>query len=317
MKRFTLFFLIAVAAFITGFFWWQRGLSAVNKNDKSQTVVVIKKGEGIREIANDLQSKHLINDPIVFFLRVKQLGLDGKIQAGDHRISPSMSATEIAQSLTKGSIDVWVTIPEGLRAEEIATILQNNIPTYQEDWPEILSQHEGYLFPDTYLVPRNTTVNQIVNLLRNNFDQKYASLGNASIGLSQKEIITIASLIEREAKHDQDRPLVASVILNRLDIGMKLDIDATLQYMLGYQPQEKRWWKRSVTNQDKSINSPYNTYRNAGLPPTPISNPGLASMQAVVNPAQTNYLYYVSDAQGFNHYAETFKQHEANIAKYL
>ncbi|MCL4387469.1 endolytic transglycosylase MltG, partial [Patescibacteria group bacterium] len=126
----------------------------------------------------------------------------------------------------------------------------------------------------------------------------------------------VAYLIEREAKKDEDRPLVASVILNRFNIGMKLDIDATIQYALGYQEDEKRWWKKSLTLDDIKLNSPYNTYRVSGLPPTPISNPGLASLQAVVNPSDTNYLYYITDSKGINHYGKTLEEHNANIQKY-
>ena len=195
--------------------------------------------------------------------------------------------------------------------------LSEKIPNYKLVWRNILSENEGYLFPDTYLVPKDADINLIVSVMRNNFEKKFSDLSISPTNkLTKNEIVTIASLVEREAKFPQDRPLIASVILNRLSIEMKLDIDATLQYALGYQPDQKTWWKKELINQDKEINSFYNTYRIAGLPPTPISNPGLASLNAAVTPAKTNYLFYMTDGKGITHYAETLNQHNANIQKF-
>lgn len=316
MKR--IFILLAIGSVfaLLTLLWWRNGTAPQDPLDKSQKIFVIKPGEDVREIANNLKKEGLIRNPVVFFLVVKQEGIDGKIQAGDFRLSPSMTAPKIAEALTHGTIDAWVTIPEGQRAEEIAEILEKKILTYNPSWKEVLKQHEGYLFPDSYLIPKNADIDLIVSIMRNNFEEKYAGLGAPNHNLSKKDIIIVSSLVEREAKYPQDRPLVASVILNRLQIGMKLDIDATLQYILGYQESEKRWWKKALTNQDKRIISPYNTYLNPGLPPAPIANPGLASIQAVFNPARTDYLYYLSDKNGRNHYSKTLEEHEANIKKY-
>lgn len=316
MKKLGVIFLLFL--FVVGSFllWWKRGTSPVSPQDMKNEAFLVAKGTGLRAIANNLKEQGLIKDPVVFFLLVKQLGLDTKIQAGEFRLSPSMNADQIAHALTIGSLDIWVTIPEGKRADEIADILQSKIPTYTEDWRATLEQNEGYLFPDTYLIPRDATIDSIVTLLRGTFDKKYATVSNTA-GKSKSEIVTIASLIEREARHDEDRPLVSSVIHNRLDIGMKLDLDATIQYALGYQAAEKTWWKRHLSLLDLTLNSPYNTYRNAGLPPGPIASPGLESLEAAANPANTDYFYYLSDANGINHYAKTIEQHESNKAKYL
>lgn len=295
------------------FLWWKNGLSPVNFSDKTTKIFVIQKGEGVREIANTLKKEKLIRDPIVFFLLIKKLNLDNKIQAGDFRLSSSMTAEEIAGNLTHGIIDIWVTIPEGKRAEEIAEILKEKIPSYKLTWREILNSQEGYLFPDTYLIPKDADINFIVSMMKNNFENKILKLN-----LKPKDIektVIIASLIEREAKFDDDRPLVSSVIHNRLEITMSLQIDATVQYAIGYQPSKKNWWK-VLTPNDLKINSPYNTYKNPGLPPTAICNPGLASLKAAVNPAKTNYLYYISDKSGHNHYAKTLEEHNLNIKKY-
>ena len=304
--------LITVAG--TGF-WWKNGLSPVSK-DKTPTIFVVNKGEGVREIANRLKSQGIIRDQVVFFLFTRIKGIDKQIQAGNFRINPSMTAEEVANSLTHGTLDIWITIPEGQRALEIAQTLKEKMPNYKSSWDNELVKNEGYLFPDTYLIPRDADINFIISLLKNNFTNKYSTLVASQNGLTQNQIVIVASMVEREAKNAQDRPLVAGVILNRFDIGMKLDIDATLQYALGYQTDEKRWWKLGLTNNDKLIESPYNTYKVAGLPPTPISNPGLASLNAVINPAKTNYLFYMTDSKGVNHYAETNSQHNENIKKF-
>lgn len=316
MRKLFALFIIFTILFFGLFFWWKNGLSAVNPADKTQKIFVIQKREGVREIANKLKREGLIKSSVVFFILIKKEGLDEKIQAGDFRLSPSMTAFEIAQTLTHGTLDVWVTIPEGKRAEEIAEILKTSVPSYQSFWRDELVKHEGYLFPDTYLIPKDADIDLIISIMKNNFEKKFASITPNKTRLSKGEIVIVASLIEREAKLDEDRPLVASVILNRLNIGMKLDIDATVQYALGYQENQKNWWKKELTNDDLNINSVYNTYRNQGLPPTPISNPGLAVLRAVVNAPDTDYLYYISDRNGRNHYARTLEEHNKNIIKY-
>lgn len=317
MKKLAILIIIFLILGLTSFVWWKNGISAVNPSDKTQKLFVIAKGEGVREIAYSLKKEGLIKDPIAFFLLVRfRLNLDNKIEAGDHRLSPSWSAEEIAKALTQASNDVWITIPEGYRAEEIADLLQKDIPTFRESWRSELDANEGYLFPDTYLVPKTASLKLIMSILKNNFEAKFSNISTSSGGLSENEIVTVASIVEREARYAKDRPLVASVIYNRLGIGMKLDIDATVQYALGYQENEKRWWKKNLTTDDIKIDSPYNTYTHAGLPPTPISNPGLKALEAAANPAKTNYLYYISDKNGVNHYAATIEEQNANIQKY-
>ncbi len=316
MKRLSTLIILLIIGIIATVIWWKNGTMPADKNNHTAQIFVIEKGEGMRQISNDLKSKGLIKDPIVFFLLTKKLGLDTKVQAGTFRINPSMSAYDIAQNLTHGTLDIWITIPEGKRATEIADILKQNIPTYETSWRTGLIANEGYLFPDTYLIPRDADINQIITIMKNNFDTKYENIENNS-NRTLNEIVTIASLVEREAKHPEDRPLVASVITNRLEIGMALNIDATVQYLLGYQESEKSWWKRNLTFNDLKINSPYNTYTNAGLPPSPIANPGIAAIEAAINPAKTDYLYYLSDSDGVNHYAKTLEEHNRNVEKYI
>lgn len=317
MKRLTTLIIIITAAIIFGAVWWKMGTSPVNAQDKKEYTFVVGKNESVREISNRLSEEGFIKDRVAFFVLVNfVLDVDKNIQAGDHRLSPSMNAREVAKSLTLATNDIWVTIPEGLRAEEIADILKEDITTYKESWREELAENEGYLFPDTYLVPKIAEIDQIITILKSNFETKYATIDSSKTDFTKSEIVTIASLVEREAKHASDRPLVASVIINRLNIGMKLDIDATVQYVLGYQEDEKDWWKKALTFDDLEVNSRYNTYVNAGLPPGPIANPGLAALSAAVNPADTNYLFYLTDSNGVNHYAKTNEEHNANREKY-
>jgi len=317
MKKFS--FLIVMLVLILGGIgaWWINGTMPANGSDTTYKTFSINKGEGVRQVANNLKTQGFIRDSIVFFLMVRQLGLDGKIQAGEFRISSSMNAEQIANTLQTATNDLRVTIPEGKRAEEIADILSTEFPNFDNSWRSQLVAKEGYLFPDTYSFPKDATIDTIISTMTNNYKTKYESLqGGRKKDLTEKEIVTIASLVEREARHDEDRPLVASVILNRYAVGMKLDIDATIQYALGYDTVSKRWWKENLSLDDLALNSPYNTYKVSGLPPTPISNPGLKALEAVVNPATTDYIFYISDKNGVNHYATTNDEQEANKKKY-
>ncbi len=317
MKRLITVVILVLVFAVVSIFWWQNGVLPVNSQNTAPKIFVVKNGQGVREIANNLKTEGLIRDPVVFFLITKKDGLDKKIQAGDFRLNPSMSAYEVAESLTHGTLDIWVTIPEGFRAEEIADILEEKIPNYDESWRLTLDQNEGYLFPDTYLIPRDADIDMIISIFKSNFQTKYDSVKSLKTNnLSDTQTLVLASLIEREARLEEDRPLVASVIYNRLGIGMKLDIDATLQYALGFQEDEKRWWKKSLTNEDKRLNSPYNTYTNPGLPPAPISNPGLSSIKAALNTTETDYMYYITDSSGKNRYAKTLQEHNGNIEEF-
>lgn len=317
MKRLFIPAALLILGLVMGAIWWVNGNSPANSSDKKVYTFVVGRGEAVREIARRLKEEDFIKSSVVFYLLTNfVLNIDEKIQAGDHRISPSMTASEVAKALTTATNDVWVTVVEGQRADEIADTLKESIASYKESWREVLNDNEGYLFPDTYLIPKDADIEQVVAIFRNNFDAKYASLDTSKTKFTKNQIVTIASLVEREARNAQDRPLVASVITNRLRIGMKLDIDATVQYALGFQEDEKDWWKKALTFDDLEIKSPYNTYRVAGLPPAPIANPGLAALQAALNPANTDYLFYLSDKDGNNHYAETLEDHEANKEKY-
>ena len=298
--------------------WWTRANKPIKPDDKKEVVFTIHNGESIRSVAERLQNQKLIRSSVAFFLLARFGGVANNIQAGEFRLNPSMHMNTIAQSLTHGTTDVQLTIPEGWRNSEIAFKLTQELAVPESEFLKIA--REGYMFPDTYHFPKNSTAVELVKFFFDNFNRK---IGQKEISLAQEknlslnQLIIIASLVEREAKHDVDRPIVASVILNRLKLGMKLDIDATVQYVLGYQPQEKSWWKKELTLKDLETDSPYNTYKNAGLPPQPIANPGLEAITAVLNTPKTDYLYYVADNNGFSHFASTIEEHNQNISKYL
>jgi len=317
MKKF--FFLIVLLILVIGGLgaWWINGTAPADSADQKTQTFEVSQGEDVRQIANDLKAKGLIKDAVVFYLLIKQEHIGGKIQAGNFQLSPSMSAGKIASVLQVAKDDIRITIPEGKRAEEIAGILKEHFQNYNPSWNQQLDVNEGYLFPDTYAFDKNADITTIIATMKDNFYKKYASIPDRTKStLTEAQIVTIASIVEREARFPQDRPLVASVILNRLNAGMPLQVDATVQYALGYQSDEGTWWKNDLSNNDLKFNSPYNTYLNTGLPPAPISNPGLESLEAVINAPQTNYLFYVSDKTGHNHYEETFAQQQSDIQKY-
>lgn len=310
---------IIIAILLLGFaLWWNNGKSPANPSDSSQKSFVITEHENIRDIATRLKQLGLIKDSIVFFLTIKQLDLDSKIQAGNFQLSASMNADQVAQALTHGTADIWVTIPEGERATEVAEILQKKLPTYTDAWKPELIEKEGYLFPDTYLFPARATIDQVMQTMTHNFDSKYADAAKIQTAhLTQQQVVTLASIVQREAITPHDMQYVASALENRLRIGMPLGSDVTLEYALGYQPDTKTWWKKDLTVDDLALNSPYNTRLSADLPPTPISNPGSVALQAVLNPPSSDYLYYLSDSKGVLHFAQTLAEHNANIAAYL
>ncbi len=320
IKKTPTIFFIFIFFFLGLFLFYKEGSLPVNKSNNKPVIFVVKKGETMNDIIKNLAKEELIRNKLVFYLIVKTMGIETKIQAGSFRLSQTMSAKEIANNLTHGTLDIWLTIIEGLRKEEIAQIVSQStgIPEteFLKDAPD-----EGYLFPDTYLIPEQATSGGIVEIMLNNyyrrFDESLKTLAKKK-GLSEKEVLILASLVEKEGKNDSDRQKIASIILKRYKKNWPLQIDATVQYALGYQPDEKTWWKQNLTADDLEIDSPYNTYKYTGLPPGPICNPGLSSIKAVINAdPNTPYWYYISDKDGKMHYAKTLEEHNKNIKNYL
>jgi UPF0755 protein len=181
---------------------------------------------------------------------------------------------------------------------------------------------EGYLFPDTYFFGRTTTVEDAVKQMLENFDRKFSEelrQEAANLGLGVHTVLTLASIVEREAQVPEERPIIAGVFLRRLRLGIPLEADPTVQYAVGSDPESVAkygYWKKELTQADLEVDSPYNTYRRMGLPPGPIANPGLDSIVAVVRPAETNYLYFVAKPDGSHAFAETLEEHLRNVEMY-
>jgi len=313
MRKLLISFILLIILAVGLFAYWAVGNQAPNPNARSTKIFVIQKGASVREIGNSLKREGLIKDPVVFFVYIKLYGQDRKIQAGDYRLSPSMTLAKVIDELNHGTLDRWITIPEGYRAEEIADVLEKEIPSYEESWRDVLNENEGYLFPDTYLIPRDAEINMVVQTMRNNFNRKIQEIGLSPDDKNLARTIVLASLIEREAITDEEKPLIAGVIENRLRRGMALDIDATIQYIKG---REGAWWPQITTDDYKSVDSLYNTYLNPGLPPGPIANPGIEAIKAALNPQTHSYYFYIH-AAGKIYPARTIGEHQANIKKYL
>lgn len=316
----SLIVLIIIGVFTTAaYLYYQEGVLPVNKNSNAPKIFVVEQGENLETISKHLESNDLIRSKLIFYAIVKRLGIEKSIQYGEFRLSESMNAEEIAKALTHGTTDKWITIIEGLRKEEIADIVATKFPIKEIEF--INAAPEGYLFPDTYLVPAGSSVDTIVKILTDTMNSKFTPEITAKatkLGLTKAQVITLASMVEREARTENDRRQVASVFLKRLNEDWPLQLDATVQYALGYQADEKTWWKKGLTVDDLKIKSPYNTYENKGLPPGPICNPSLSSLHAVVNAnPDTPYWYYLADTKGVTHFAVTLEEHNANIKKYL
>lgn len=285
------------------------------------TSFVIPKGQAVQVIASRLEEDGLIRNALAFRVLAKLEGFESSIQSGSFKLSPSMTPSEIGEMLTSGSEDIWVTIPEGWRAEEIATSLaEQELPLFdEEEFLALARSDEGRLFPDSYLVPKEFTAEQIHSLLINTFETKVVEGLSDEIDaapLPLDEAIVLASIIERESRGADEMRQVAGILYNRLDIGMALQTDATLQYIEGYDRVEQSWWTPpSVAT--KQIDSPYNTYLYPDLPPRPIANPGIDAIAAALSPAENDYLFYIHDRQGGIHYATTLDEHNRNIDRHL
>lgn len=298
-------------------------LSARSKTSKADKIFIVRPGEPVIDIASNLKSEGLIKSPLAFRLLVSQMGIAKSIQAGDFRLSVAMTSRQIAEELTHGAIDVWVTIPEGLRIEEQAAKIEEKLKFGNEKFSfdkkgYIKNAEEGYMFPDTYLIPKDSGTKDVINRLRETFEIKAAkSIQEQNrTKLSLEEIVILASLIEREAISDEERPIIAGILINRLNDNYPLQVDASIQYAKGYDSSNNTWWAPVTQEEYQSVKSNFNTYLFTGLPPGPICNPGLSSIEAALKPAQTDYYYYLHDREGKVHFAKTLDEHNLNKDRY-
>jgi len=313
--------LVGLLALSAGLGW--ELLRSVDPTAPAPVTFIVPKNQPVGRVAERLADQHLIRHPLALRAWLKLTGLDSQLQAGSFQLSASMSLPALAEALTSlaNPTDIWVTVLEGWRREEIAQHL-DGLQLEEFDSFEFLQlsrDDEGRLFPDTYLVPKESTARDIHRLLTDTFERKVTTQLAAELAASPHDLETVlimASLVEREGRGDQQLRQVAGILFNRLELGMPLQVDATLQYASGYDQAQNSWWQ-PPTNADRQLDSPFNTYLHPGLPPQPIANPGLAAITAVLDPAETEYLFYLHDDRGTIHYAINFARHQENIRNYL
>lgn len=313
-----------------GFVWWYWRNQPVCRQQEQcpEKRVMVQKGTSLQEIALFLKKDGLIQDSFIFRLQVVINGFGKKIQAGEFFISPSESPLEIARKMTKGSFDKRLTFLEGWRAEEIGEYLtKQGLNINLNEWRNLVEKEnlEGRLFPDTYYIKSDISIRKLVELLLNNFNRKFSQdlvEDAAKKGLDRQTVVILASLVEREAAGEKDRPIVAGILLKRLTKGWPLQIDATVQYAIANlecktQNAKCDWWPKKITEIDLQINSPYNTYLHQGLPPGPICNPSISAIKAVIYSQDSLYWFYLSDENGKMYYGRTVTEQAENVKKYL
>ncbi len=306
--------------------------------DDTPVLFTIERGESLNAIANRLQSEKLIKDPDLFKRYLQYNGLDASIEAGDFELQQTMDIQQIAKTLQEGRIaELNVRIPQGKRLEEIADAVAKDVPVdrtellnlmkdasswkaefeFLNDLPEGATL-EGYMFPDTYSLPRDkVTARDVILTALRNFDKKVTPQMRADLqaqGRTLYDAIRLASIVEREAAVEQERPTIAGVYLNRLKDGIALDADPTIQYALGNTRDPETWWPQITQDDYQGVQSPYNTYLNAGLPPGPIANPALASIQAAIYPEKHSYYFFRTSCNndGTHVFAKTLEEQIAH-----
>ncbi len=275
------------------------------------------------QVISKIETAGFVRSPWLFETILRSKNPSGNILPGGYELSKSMNVFALADVLTAKPISLWVTIPEGLRKEEIAEIMKSKLAWNDESVTAFLDAYktlgqdyyEGAYFPETYLVPVADGGAKVAKRMTGIFNEKLATLTPilAKQNVRWTTALKVASLVQREAASKADMPVIAAIIWNRLTQHQRLEVDATIQYAKN---TSSGWWV-SLTSGDTNFDSPYNTYRHDGLPPTPISNPGLDALTAAANPPVSKCLYYLHDSNRAIHCAVTFAEHKANIAKYL
>lgn len=317
------FFLCAFVVLYMGYF-----LISPAGVDEKEEVFIVKKGSGLRAVATELEERGLIRSRHLFMVWAILKGGTRNIKAGEYSLSQSLPPVRMFHILASGAVKTYpVTIPEGLTAEQIAEILAKKnlidkgefislvrdktlVASYHIDGPSL----EGYLYPDTYLISRDMGAKGLIDLMVNRFWHVYNSLirdqKSSAGGLSElREVVTLASIVEKETGLAEERPIIASVFLNRLKKRMRLESDPTVIYGL-------EDFDGNLKRGDLRTPSPYNTYIHHGLPPGPIANPGREALSAVIDPVKTGYLYFVSKNDGSHYFSTTLKEHNRAVARY-
>lgn len=300
----------------------------------------IEQAEPVLSIATRLEESHLVASAQAFYDYLVYTGLDLTLQAGDYKLNPALSIIDIAHELQDSTPeDVTLVILPGWRMEEIAASLPTSgldispeaFLSAAQTAPQVLNTStslsagfvpasasmEGFFFPDSYILPRVTTIDQLLEVIARNFALHITDdlrAGFAAQELDVYQAVTLASLVERESIQEDEQALIASVFINRLNAGISLGSDPTVQYALGYNPVQGTWWTNPLSAADLQFDSPYNTYIYTGLPPGPIASPSLKALTAVAFPEDSPYYYFRAkcDGSGYHTFAVTFEEHIAN-----
>jgi len=331
MKSLIKIFLLALLTVIVGSFFikqnYSKTIETPNSDSSEKVTLQIEQGETLQSIIDDLVSAGILKENWAkyFEIYVKLNKLAPTIQAGVYEIPKNLNIKEIVEMIQSSREQaIWITIPEGLRKDEIANLIAQEFSEVENsafssteflaltndieyiasfNIPYNITDLEGFLFPDRYSFSINADTKTVIGVMITNFGNR--------VGFSDTyEDIIVASMVEREGFTSEDRPMIADIIQRRYAEGWLLQIDATLLY-------PKKDWKATITTADKQSDSPYNTYKKQGYPPTPICNPGLTSINATRNPKPNKYYYYIHDNNGVAHYGETLTEHNQNIQQYL
>lgn len=321
--------LAVIAAAGVGGVLYQRTSEPFKGYAGAEQFVTIEPGSGTRTIGQRLIDAGVVRDDATFRAALWRSGRARSLQAGEYRFDRAMAPSEVIDKIARGDVHTRrITFPEGLNIREMARIYEQQgfgkAAAFEEaardasairEVDPAATDLEGYLFPETYSIPRGTTAEKLVSLMVGRFRQLFtAEMQQAAqaLELTPREAVTLAALVEKETAQPAERPIVAAVYLNRLKIGMGMQADPTVIYAL----QRAGRYDGNLRREDLSFDSPYNTYRYPGLPPGPIASPGLASLQAAVAPATVDFLYFVSRNDGSHVFARTLVEHNENVRQY-
>ncbi|GAB5390262.1 MAG: hypothetical protein Alpg2KO_32300 [Alphaproteobacteria bacterium] len=295
-------------------YWKEQQLAVPNQLDAPK-IMIVERGWGVIRIASELRQKGIITEDWVFREVVRRKGLATRLRAGEFEFQPGWTAAQVAEHLTRGAaVEHKVTIPEGLTSTEIAALLNADM---RMSGPEVEPPPEGTVLPETLTFIRGVHRPHMLELLRKMQSDTLMELWSRRVDdlpiKTPEEAVILASIVEKETGVAEERRKVAGVFINRLNKGMRLQSDPTVIYSI---TKGQRPLGRPLTRADWRFESDWNTYRNKGLPPTPIAAPGRASLEAVLNPEQHDYLFFVADGTGGHAFAKTYDDHRANIRKY-
>ncbi len=282
----------------------------------AETIYTVSKGTGLNQLASNLTARQIIKSPLWFKVFSLLWGGPKGLRAGDYTLTERQNVITLAHRFSTGDfqlVPVSLTIPEGLNVFEMGKLIAKKFPNITAaDFEREAGPAEGYLFPDTYLFLPNVSVTEMIKTLKVNFEEKIKLIDKeiTTFGKPLADIVKMASLVEAEARTPDTRRIVAGILWQRLNRNMPLQVDSSFKYINGKTTA-------TLTLADLQIDSPYNSYRYKGLPPTPICNPGLDSLRATLSPTKTDYLYFLSDREGVMHYAQTYAGHLQNKQLYL